>query len=62
MRSSFAVFVGFWLAMFVAQSALAADTCTIMYRVDATFDGRVFQVLSSSSSRKVGKARSPMER
>lgn len=38
MSSSFAVTVAFSLAILVAQSALAVDTCTIVYRVDATLD------------------------
>jgi hypothetical protein len=38
MSSSIARIVTFSLTMFLAQSASAADTCTIMYRVDVTFD------------------------
>jgi len=38
MTSHFAMIVGFSLAMLFAQTALAADSCTIMYRVDATLE------------------------
>ena len=38
MSSPFFTTVGFLLAMCFAQSALAGDTCTIMYGVDATLD------------------------
>jgi len=38
MSSLFAMIVGFSLAMLSAQTTFAADTCTIMYRVDATLD------------------------
>jgi hypothetical protein len=38
MSSPFFTTVGFLLAMCFAQSALAEDTCTIMYGVDATLD------------------------
>ncbi|MBW2547387.1 MAG: hypothetical protein JRE82_09180 [Deltaproteobacteria bacterium] len=52
MKRASCLIVGFLLVTCVARRTLASDTCTIMYRVNATFESiRVTRKAMSSTGR-----------